>query len=238
MATERFDFSILSIHTADKKGLHDGAFFADRSIETSYEKYYKELLYCVKNFKYFSILGHLDLVKRYTIDEIPKADFHGIIQEICKKIIPSGKGIEINTSGTRYGLPRAMPSDDIVKLYKANGGEIITIGSDAHQPDDIGYAFKPSLELLESLGFKYVTTFNDMKPTFHKIDRDRKSTRLNSSHVAISYAVFCLKKKQKSTNPACRACMPGTVIESHAPEPPPSKVTVGGKSGECAERNR
>src|SRR5439155_25132743 len=27
------------------------------------------------------------------------------------------------------------------------------------------------------------------------IDRDRKSTRLNSSHVAISYAVFCLKKK-------------------------------------------
>src|SRR5690625_1009184 len=28
---------------------------------------------------------------------------------------------------------------------------------------------------------------------------DRKSTRLNSSHVAISYAVFCLKKKNKST---------------------------------------
>src|SRR5439155_6647353 len=27
-------------------------------------------------------------------------------------------------------------------------------------------------------------------------DRDRKSTRLNSSHVAISYAVFCLKKKK------------------------------------------
>src|SRR5439155_22202075 len=29
-----------------------------------------------------------------------------------------------------------------------------------------------------------------------KFDRDRKSTRLNSSHVAISYAVFCLKKKK------------------------------------------
>src|SRR5207253_4298398 len=28
--------------------------------------------------------------------------------------------------------------------------------------------------------------------------RDRKSTRLNSSHVAISYAVFCLKKKKKT----------------------------------------
>src|SRR5690625_6591034 len=30
---------------------------------------------------------------------------------------------------------------------------------------------------------------------------DRKSTRLNSSHVAISYAVFCLKKKNKTTTP-------------------------------------
>src|SRR5256885_3761731 len=30
-------------------------------------------------------------------------------------------------------------------------------------------------------------------------DRDRKSTRLNSSHLVISYAVFCLKKKKKQT---------------------------------------
>src|SRR5207249_8081752 len=32
--------------------------------------------------------------------------------------------------------------------------------------------------------------------------RDRKSTRLNSSHVSISYAVFCLKKKTKSSSPS------------------------------------
>src|SRR5437868_7821469 len=31
-------------------------------------------------------------------------------------------------------------------------------------------------------------------------DEDRKSTRLNSSHVSISYAVFCLKKKKKKYN--------------------------------------
>src|SRR5256885_8185869 len=35
-----------------------------------------------------------------------------------------------------------------------------------------------------------------MKPTFLKFGRDRKSTRLNSSHLVISYAVFCLKKKK------------------------------------------
>src|SRR5438034_8690899 len=35
------------------------------------------------------------------------------------------------------------------------------------------------------------------RPTSHGPGRDRKSTRLNSSHTVISYAVFCLKKKKK-----------------------------------------
>src|SRR5690242_21303058 len=34
-------------------------------------------------------------------------------------------------------------------------------------------------------------------PTIAELERDRKSTRLNSSHMSISYAVFCLKKKKK-----------------------------------------
>src|SRR5260364_99256 len=37
-------------------------------------------------------------------------------------------------------------------------------------------------------------------PERHRRFRDRKSTRLNSSHQIISYAVFCLKKKKKKKN--------------------------------------
>src|SRR5438876_3606848 len=49
-------------------------------------------------------------------------------------------------------------------------------------------------------------SFNDMEDASMNVDRrwfsgiavlDRKSTRLNSSHPSISYAVFCLKKKKK-----------------------------------------
>src|SRR5438477_7636360 len=40
----------------------------------------------------------------------------------------------------------------------------------------------------------------------HEFDRDRKSTRLNSSHMSISYAVFCLKKKM--TTPMICSMMP------------------------------
>src|SRR5215831_3976774 len=40
-------------------------------------------------------------------------------------------------------------------------------------------------------------SFGSVPMAAHCIPRDRKSTRLNSSHLGISYAVFCLKKKKK-----------------------------------------
>src|SRR5690242_9770827 len=52
-----------------------------------------------------------------------------------------------------------------------------------------------------------------------QLRRDRKSTRLNSSHMSISYAVFCLKKKKTTHRPphwpaaitVCSAPRPGSV---------------------------
>src|SRR3712207_7038833 len=38
-------------------------------------------------------------------------------------------------------------------------------------------------------------------PSLEKLQKDRKSTRLNSSHANISYAVFCLKKKKHDSSP-------------------------------------
>src|SRR3989442_7680417 len=45
-----------------------------------------------------------------------------------------------------------------------------------------------------------------------ELGQDRKSTRLNSSHVRISYAVFCLKKKKTSTTPDADPTRPLDVI--------------------------
>src|SRR5256885_13175526 len=46
---------------------------------------------------------------------------------------------------------------------------------------------------------------------------DRKSTRLNSSHLVISYAVFCLKKKKKTRILRAAELRHNRVIESHRP---------------------
>lgn len=168
MEKESFDFVICSMHTVDRKGLHFGEIFEGRTVEHASQLYYDELLYCVRNFDNYSILGHIDLIKRYA-PALVANDFHDVLRDIFKTIIPAGKGIELNTSGVRYGLPNGLPSDDVLELYKQCGGEIITLGSDAHKPEDIAFQFKESRELLKSLGFKYVATFEALKPIFHSI---------------------------------------------------------------------
>src|SRR5699024_11451579 len=52
------------------------------------------------------------------------------------------------------------------------------------------------MEILDTRGIAESESLDD-KVTAEEIDR--KSTRLNSSHVSISYAVFCLKKKKRNT---------------------------------------
>lgn len=169
MEKHAFDFIICSMHTTDQKDLHSGDLFTNRTIEEAYELYYEELLQSIKSFNKFNVLGHLDLVKRYTVDQQANHNFHDLIKAIFKEIIPAGKGIELNTSGIRYGLQHNMPSPDILKLYLASGGEIITLGSDAHYEADIAYNFRESLQFLKSIGFKYVCSFNQQEPTFHAI---------------------------------------------------------------------
>lgn len=172
LSKNKFDFIICSLHAADRKDLHNGDFFKGRTASEAYRFYYEELLYCVRHFETYSILGHLDLVKRYQALDTDES-FHDIIGEIFKTIIPKGKGIEVNTSGFAYGLGSAMPSRDILELYYDLGGEIITIGSDAHQAEHVGHRFDQVLAMLQDIGFRYITTFSDLKPSFHEIEKIR-----------------------------------------------------------------
>ena len=165
---ETFDFIICSMHATGGMDLHSGRFFEGKSLNEAYEEYYSELLACIRTFEDFNVLGHLDLVTRYKYEEGVNS-FLEIIEEIFKTIIPRGQGIEINTSGFYYGLGRVMPSTDIIKLYKDMGGEIITIGSDAHTPERLAEYYTHSVELLQQLGYRYVATFEHRKPVFHKI---------------------------------------------------------------------
>ena len=169
MEDEKFDFIICSMHTTERKDFIT-EIFVTKTIEDAYLIYYNELLDCVKNYQQFSFSGILILLKDIQTDNVTIISMV-FCNEIFNVIIPAGKGIELNTSGVRYGLPNGLPSDDILKLYKQCGGEIITLGSDAHNEIDIAFQFRESLHLLKTIGFNYVATFENMEPTFHPIDK-------------------------------------------------------------------
>lgn len=165
-----FDFIILSVHQVGDKEFWTQDFQRGKSQQEYNEQYYEELLYIVKHYKDYSVLGHMDLITRY--DEAGAYPFEKIrpyAEEILKNVIRDGKGIEVNTSYHRYGLADTTPSQDILKLYYDLGGTILTIGSDSHKPEHLGAYISDAKEMLRSIGFRKFCTYEKMQPLFHEL---------------------------------------------------------------------
>jgi histidinol-phosphatase (PHP family) len=80
-------------------------------------------------------------------------------------LVEKGKGLEVNTNGL-YMTPDTMPEMPIVRRYRELGGEIVTIGSDAHGEAVVGHAAAETLAALKEIGFKYVCAFDSRTPRF------------------------------------------------------------------------
>ncbi|MCL2437298.1 MAG: histidinol-phosphatase HisJ family protein, partial [Clostridiales bacterium] len=164
-----YDFILGSFHSAYNQDLYS-QYFKDRSAEKGVYDFYLYVADCLTAYKNFDVLGHFNVIDRY-VDKIPAYHpYMEIIEEILKDLIYHGKGLELNTSSFRYKMEgRTKPSKEILELYKTLGGEIITIGSDAHQTQHLGYRYDAAIEILKSYGFKYISTFENRKPDFVKI---------------------------------------------------------------------
>lgn len=170
-----FDFIICSQHWAGHEDPAWPRYFTGRTQQQAYAFYLEEVLRTVKRFKSYSVLGHLGYVSRYapwpSERGLRHSDFQDLIDEILRVIIADGRGIEVNTGGIRYKTGDTLPGLDIVRRYLALGGEILTVGSDAHRAEDIGIDVAAVLERLKAINARYICTFSEMKPTFHPLDR-------------------------------------------------------------------
>lgn len=169
-----FDFIIASFHTAEKSDLYNGDFFKNYSQWEAYIQYLKTVLEVVKNYDHYSVIGHLDIIRRYgdfenQPDLMENEDAAELIREILKIIIASDRGLEVNTSGFRIDGQNPLPSFEILKLYYELGGRILTIGSDSHSTETLTNKFDSTISQLKKIGFTELTTFSNLKPEFHKI---------------------------------------------------------------------
>ena len=170
--SKEWDFVLCSLHTVEGFDVSLPDYFVGKNKKEAQNRYFQDVLDSTKNFREYSVMSHLDFISRNGGEKFKGfkySEHYEIIDEILKTIIEKNRGIEINTSGFRYGENRTYPDFEIVKRYFQLGGEIVTIGSDSHKKEDIGKDFKKVYDFLESINVKYISSFNMRENSFKKI---------------------------------------------------------------------
>lgn len=164
-----FDFIIGSSHVVNHMDPYYPEFFAERNEDEAYMEYFESVLENINSCVDFDVYGHIDYVVRYGPNKnafYTYEKFKDIIDVILTQLISKGKGIEVNTGGFKYGLGHPNPTEDIIRRYRELGGEIITMGADAHVPEYVAYEFGKTAQIIKNCGFKYYTVFKNRKAEF------------------------------------------------------------------------
>lgn len=172
-AGEGLDQIIGSIHNFREE--HGGGeyFFADfhelSACHAALDDYFTSMEALVAMPDCYDILGHIIYPTRYMhrdgYDIALPGQYKDRLAEILRKVIQTGHSIEVNTCrGNTVADWR-----DILLLYRDLGGTLVTIGSDAHRPHDVGKGLRESCTLLQECGFEHLAVYNRRQAELVKI---------------------------------------------------------------------
>ena len=168
-----FDFILASFHKVGGSDLmsHDYTDEIDR--KRTLDSYLDGLLVLASLFD-FDSLAHIDLIKRYSykagnIERIEEDEER--VREILRTLIKRGKALEINTSLLR-DFDEPMPGETVLSWFKEEGGEKITVGSDAHKREHIAFGFDRAEAMLRRCGFSGYYIYKDRKEKFISFDQE------------------------------------------------------------------
>lgn len=158
-----YDIVLGSVHAARYAPLNDNYYsgidfgkFTEGEIATYLTSYFHDLKDMVLHAD-FDVLTHLTCPLRYICGKFGRAvdltPYAEKIDEILRLIIEKGIALEVNTSCVGSAYDELMPNEEILKRYKRLCGYLITLGSDAHRTDRIGWQFTRAAETLQELGF-------------------------------------------------------------------------------------
>lgn len=167
-----YDVVLGSIHSLP--GMEDFYFLNYENVDVKklFADYLDEVLKLVEWGK-FDSLAHLTYPLRYINGEhgynLNTKDFGEEIEKILNGLISREIALEINTSGLRQPIGSTLPDLFCIELYKSLGGELITVGSDAHRAENLGDGVKKTLRILKQAGFTNYCIYRQRKPVFLKI---------------------------------------------------------------------
>ena len=127
---------------------------------------YFESLTALSQLDCVDVLGHIPYLLRYLNvrdgNHVTLDRWRERIRIILKNVAQRGGGIEVNTNrGKDAEQYRTILTD-----YREAGGEIVTMGSDAHRAQDVGKGIAEAAELIHQCGFDYYAVYRRRRPEF------------------------------------------------------------------------
>lgn len=119
------------------------------------QRYFHEVLAMVESSEPFEALGHLDYPKRYRVPGAPpyrEEDYEEEQRAILKAAARRGLVLECNTTRGEEG--KLCPGPAVLRWWHEAGGEAVSFGSDAHDPDKVAQGFELAMQVVEAAGFK------------------------------------------------------------------------------------
>ena len=171
LSLQNFDFVLGSVHYADNQDVYHPPYWRNKSLHEGERKYLEDTYACVTEHDGFDVLAHLTYISKALANPthipVDLTQHRDIVDEILRTLAGKGKGLEINTSGMdRCG--DFLPGAEFLRRFRELGGEIVTVGSDAHTAGRVGQYTGRACEILKDI-FGYVCTFEGRKPVFHKL---------------------------------------------------------------------
>ena len=175
LASHEFDLVILSVHWSAGRCLHERDHWVGLDPVSGTRTYLQAVLQAVRHCRdlrrkhrrpCFDLLGHLDLVKRYSkrfFGQVCVDQQGDLLDEILRTCLEADLVPEVNTSTLRQGLDEPMPGPQTIGRFAALGGGIMALGSDAHLPESVGAGFDRAAGMLREAGISRLAVYRDRR---------------------------------------------------------------------------
>ncbi len=158
-----YEYTICSVHMIDGISISDGKhcenYNSEAAILDMLEKYYSEVHSGV-NSNMFDVIGHIGIYRRSLKEEYMNEKIIRSIKEyddeLARTCAKSGKILEVNSSGLYTPVSSTFPDVDFLRLYYKYGGRRISMGSDAHNAENVAVGFDIVEDILREIGFTYI----------------------------------------------------------------------------------
>jgi histidinol-phosphatase (PHP family) len=176
-----FDFVVGSVHFVGEEAVdHEGwdVWEGDAGPDEIWRRYFEALAACARS-GLFDILAHPDLVKVWGRGRPkPRRDPRFFYEPAVEAIAESGIAVELSTAGLRKPVGELYPAPAFAALC-AGAGAPFALSSDAHLPEQVGFAYDRAVGLLERIGVSEICVFEGrsrrLAPVGGRVGEDRGS---------------------------------------------------------------